>query len=120
MSDLRASLYDTKEILFTEDENADNYVRLMNSFLAIEDNQEFVSKLKDYQQQEWLRGPDDISEWIPVLDRINDLFKEIAEKNHLNIKIPNLYKPNLTESIDNSNVKDETKISYNAFLTQLP
>ncbi|KAL6927607.1 hypothetical protein ACO0SA_004229 [Hanseniaspora valbyensis] len=120
MSDLRASPYEKKEILFTEDENADNYVRLMNSFLAIEDNQKFVCKLKEYQQKEWLRGPDDISEWIPVLNRINDLFKEIAEKYHLNIEIPNLYKPNLTESINNSNVENKTKISYDAFLTQLP
>ncbi|OBA24862.1 hypothetical protein HANVADRAFT_4324, partial [Hanseniaspora valbyensis NRRL Y-1626] len=154
MSDLRASLYDTKEILFTEDENADNYVRLMNSFLAIEDNHEFISKLKSYQQKEWLRGPDDISEWIPVLNRLNGLFKNIAEKHHLNINIPDLKgnndQPSMNttnlnepidllnsdahnnifdsynrmfvsnESINDSNAEDESKISYDAFLTQLP
>ena len=120
MSDLRASLYETKEILFTEDENANNYVRLMNSFLAVEDDHEFISKLKSYKQKEWLRGPDDISEWVPVLNRLNGLFKNIAEKHHLNINIPNLNKPILTESVDNSNVENESKISYDAFLTQLP
>ena len=94
----------------SRNENAKCYRGLMNSFLEIEGDQEFVSKLKDYQQQEWLRGPDDIFVWIPVLDRINNLFKETAEKYHLNINIPDLKgnNDNIPLSRTNSNSSNST------------
>ncbi|OBA28093.1 hypothetical protein HANVADRAFT_51808 [Hanseniaspora valbyensis NRRL Y-1626] len=142
----------------SRNENVECYVGLMNSFLDIEDDQEFVSKLKNYQKQEWLRGPDDIFVWIPVLDRLNNLFKNIAEKHHLNISIPDLKgnNDNIPLSRKNSNasnstfdsnassnsfdsasdsssgtsdsdisrnnndIEDDMKVSYDAFLTQLP
>ncbi|OBA28068.1 DUF913-domain-containing protein, partial [Hanseniaspora valbyensis NRRL Y-1626] len=155
MSDLRFYNFNNSAKA-SRDENAKCYTRLMNFFLDLKDDHEFVSKLKDYHKQEWLRGPDDIFVWIPVLDRLNKLFKEIAEKYHLNINIPDLNgnndKPsmnrtNSNESIDilnsdayknifdsdsfnhmfvsnefinNSNAEDKIKISYDAFLTQLP
>ena len=155
MSDLRPFPYDRKEIAFREN-NTENYAVLMNSFLNLEDDHEFVSKLKIYQQEEWVRGPDDIFVWIPVLNRLNCIFKKIAEKHHLNINIPTLKRENentsssrtnsntsnnifvsnasentfdsdevdnvcfSTKSIDDSDVEDEMKISYDAFLTQLP
>ncbi|OBA26552.1 hypothetical protein HANVADRAFT_53017, partial [Hanseniaspora valbyensis NRRL Y-1626] len=124
MSDLRPSPYDREEIAFRENDT-ENYTGLMNSFLDLEDDHEFVSKLKSYQQKEWLRGPDDIFVWIPVLFRLNGLFKNIAEKHHLNVKIPTLKgninnKPNSTGFIEDIIVEDDMETSYDAFLTQLP
>ncbi|KAL6926023.1 hypothetical protein ACO0SA_000633 [Hanseniaspora valbyensis] len=108
-------------------EKAKNYDGLMNSFIDLKDDYEFVAKLKDYQQQEWNRSKDDLFVWIPVLNRLDNLFKTIAEKHHLDIKIPTLKEKrnnkkdveNKDETKDNTN-EDKTKISYDAFLTQLP
>ena len=119
-------------------ENTKLYTGLLNCFLELKDDHEFVSRLKDYQQQEWVRAPDDIFFWIPVLDRLNGLFKSISEKHRLNINIPDLKENNdntslsrtdsnvynhifdSNEFIDDSDVKDEMEVSYDAFLTQLP
>ncbi|KAL6928549.1 hypothetical protein ACO0SA_003292 [Hanseniaspora valbyensis] len=124
MSDLRISnIHDSLDA--SGNENTKCYTGLMNSFLDLKDDHEFVSKLKSYQQQEWLRAPDDIFVWIPVLNRLNCIFKKIAEKYHLNINIPTL-KENTdnklysTESIKDSDVEDDMETSYDAFLTQLP
>ncbi|KAL6928525.1 hypothetical protein ACO0SA_003268 [Hanseniaspora valbyensis] len=118
-------------------ENTKCYTGLFNSFLDIEDDHEFVSKLKDYQQQEWVKAPDDIFVWIPVLDRLNGLFKSISEKHRLNINIPDLKKNNDNTSLsrtnsnvydhifdsneffDDSDAEDEMEVSYDAFLTVL-
>ena len=102
MSDLRPSPYDREEIAFREN-NTENYAGLMNSFLVLEDDHEFVSKLKIFQQEEWVRGPDDIFVWIPVLNRLNGLFKNIAEKHHLKIKIPTLKRENENTSLSRTN-----------------
>ena len=124
MSDLRISnIHDS--LYASGNENTKCYTGLMNSFLNLKDDYKFVFKLKIYQQQEWLRAADDIFVWIPVLNRLNSIFKKIAEKHYLNIHIPTLKgntdtKPNLTESIANNNVTDKLETSYDAFLTQLP
>ncbi|OBA27975.1 hypothetical protein HANVADRAFT_1057, partial [Hanseniaspora valbyensis NRRL Y-1626] len=122
----------------SENENTKFYTGLLNSFLDLEDDHEFVSKLKDYQQREWVRAPDDIIIWIPVLDRLNALFACIAEKHHLNINIPDLKENNDNTSLsrtnsnvydhifdsnefsDDSDVEDDMEVLYDAFLTLLP
>ncbi|OBA26578.1 hypothetical protein HANVADRAFT_53041, partial [Hanseniaspora valbyensis NRRL Y-1626] len=124
MSDLRiCNIHDS--LYASGNENTKCYTGLINSFLDLEDDHEFVSKLKSYQQEEWLRGPDDIFVWIPVLNRLNGLFKNIAEKHHLNVKIPtlkrnNINKPNSTGFIEDTIVEDDMQTSSDAFLTQLP
>ena len=124
MSDLRiCNIHDS--LYASGNENTKCYTGLMNSFLDLKDDHEFVSKLKSYQKQEWLRAPDDIFVWIPVLNRLNCIFKKIAEKHCLNINTPTLKgntdnKPDSTTSIDDSDVEDDMETSYDAFLTQLP
>lgn len=71
-------------------EKAKSYDGLMNSFTGIENDREFVAKLKDYQKKEWVRSKDDLFVWIPVLNRIDNIFKEIIDTHQLDITIPTL------------------------------
>lgn len=103
----------------------EDYKELIDHFTNSKDEGDFLNKLEKYTQEPWERSQDILLVWVPVLNKIQEILKQVITEHRLDIHIPELNNYPLNtktkaglQQLDSNTTT--TKLTYDAFLTHLP